>query len=60
MTEMDTALFLQLQLQDWIRGNVSQCAYSLFIIDEIDKLPPGVIDGIKPFLGELMVLVPCH
>ena len=44
---------LQLRLQDWIRGNVSECAYSLFIIDEIDKMPPGVINGIKPFIGEL-------
>lgn len=40
----------KLRLQDWIRGNVSQCAHSLFIIDEIDKMPPGVINGIKPFI----------
>uniref|UniRef100_A0A8C4PKJ1 Torsin n=1 Tax=Equus asinus TaxID=9793 RepID=A0A8C4PKJ1_EQUAS len=38
------------QLQKWIRGNVSACASSLFIFDEMDKLHPGVIDAIKPFL----------
>ncbi|KAM8802026.1 torsin-1B [Rhynchonycteris naso] len=38
------------QLQSWIRGNVSTCASSVFIFDEMDKLHPGVIDGIKPFL----------
>jgi len=38
------------QLQDWIRGNVSLCARNLFIFDEIDKLPPGVIDAVKPYL----------
>eukprot|EP00069_Balaena_mysticetus_P014327 bmy_08584T0 len=38
------------QLQRWIRGNVSACASSVFIFDEMDKLHPGVIDAIKPFL----------
>ncbi|XP_039200897.1 torsin-1B-like [Crotalus tigris] len=38
------------QLQKWIRGNVSSCAKSLFIFDEMDKLHPGLTDAIKPFL----------
>ncbi|XP_040819103.1 torsin-1B [Ochotona curzoniae] len=38
------------QLQKWIHGNVSACASSVFIFDEMDKLHPGVIDAIKPFL----------
>ncbi|MBZ3888231.1 Torsin-1B [Sciurus carolinensis] len=38
------------QLQKWIRGNVSACASSVFIFDEMDKLHPGIIDAIKPFL----------
>ncbi|TRY95073.1 hypothetical protein DNTS_004701 [Danionella cerebrum] len=38
------------QLQDWIRGNVSICARSMFIFDEMDKMHPGLIDSIKPFL----------
>uniref|UniRef100_A0A8C5RT42 Torsin n=1 Tax=Laticauda laticaudata TaxID=8630 RepID=A0A8C5RT42_LATLA len=38
------------QLQKWIQGNVSACAKSVFIFDEMDKLHPGLIDAIKPFL----------
>ncbi|XP_049630021.1 torsin-1A [Suncus etruscus] len=38
------------QLQMWIRGNVSTCARSLFIFDEMDKMHAGLIDAIKPFL----------
>ncbi|KAM6431489.1 torsin-1B isoform 3-T3 [Liasis olivaceus] len=38
------------QLQKWIQGNVSACAKSIFIFDEMDKLHPGLIDAIKPFL----------
>ncbi|KFQ92950.1 Torsin-1B, partial [Nipponia nippon] len=38
------------QLQNWIRGNVSACPYSVFIFDEMDKMHPGLIDAIKPFL----------
>ena len=40
----------KLQLQDWIRGNVSDCGSSLFIFDEMDKMAPGLIDAIKPFI----------
>ncbi|KRX45007.1 Torsin-1B [Trichinella murrelli] len=38
------------QLREWIKGNVSTCQYSLFIFDEVDRMPPGVLDAIKPFL----------
>ncbi|XP_019366190.1 PREDICTED: torsin-1A-like [Gavialis gangeticus] len=37
-------------LQSWIRGNVSDCARSIFIFDEMDKMHAGLIDSIKPFL----------
>ncbi|XP_029301052.1 torsin-1B-like, partial [Cottoperca gobio] len=38
------------QLQQWIKGNISNCAQSMFIFDEIDKMHPGLIDSIKPYL----------
>ncbi|KFQ52060.1 Torsin-1B, partial [Pelecanus crispus] len=38
------------QLQNWIRGNVSACPRAVFIFDEMDKMHPGLIDAIKPFL----------
>ncbi|KAM3599902.1 uncharacterized protein V6R79_013595 [Siganus canaliculatus] len=38
------------QLQQWIKGNVSNCERSLFIFDEMDKMQPGLIDSIKPYL----------
>ena len=41
---------LQIELVDWIRGNVSKCSQSLFIFDEIDKMPIGMVDGIKAFI----------
>jgi len=40
----------QAQLQRWVRGNVTLCPTSLFIIDEVDKLPAGVLDGIGPYM----------
>ncbi|XP_063792510.1 torsin-1A-like [Pseudophryne corroboree] len=39
------------QLHTWIRGNVSRCARSIFIFDEMEKLSPDLIDAIKPFLN---------
>ncbi|KAK8406242.1 hypothetical protein O3P69_007154 [Scylla paramamosain] len=47
--EQQTDIY-KLHLQDWIRGNVSSCQRSLFIFDEIDKMPIGMINGIKPFI----------
>ncbi|XP_019741680.1 torsin family 1 isoform X1 [Hippocampus comes] len=38
------------QLQQWIKGNVSSCDRSMFIFDEMDKMHPGLIDSIKPYL----------
>ena len=46
----DMSDIYKLRVQDWIRGNVSQCERSLFIFDEIDKMPEGMIDGVKPFI----------
>jgi len=37
-------------LRSWIRGNGSACQQNVFIFDEVDKMPVGVLDGIKPFL----------
>jgi len=37
-------------LKSWITGNGSSCSQNIFIFDEVDKMPPGVLDGIKPFL----------
>lgn len=37
-------------LQNWIKGNVTKCGRSMFIFDEIDKMPDGILDAIKPFL----------
>ncbi|XP_059381787.1 torsin-1A-like [Carassius carassius] len=37
-------------LQEWIRGNVSICPRSMFIFDEMDKMHPGLMDSIKPYL----------
>lgn len=38
------------QLQEWIRGNVTDCPRSLFIFSEMDHMPQGVIDALTPFL----------
>jgi hypothetical protein len=41
----------RIHLIDWIRGNVSLCERSLFVFDEVDKMPEGVLDAVKPFLN---------
>ncbi|XP_056146715.1 torsin family 1 isoform X2 [Lampris incognitus] len=38
------------QLREWIKGNVTNCAESMFIFDEMDKMHPSLTDSIKPFL----------
>ncbi|VDN60649.1 unnamed protein product [Dracunculus medinensis] len=38
------------KLRQWIHGNVSLCERSLFIFDEVDKMPAKVMDVIKPFV----------
>ncbi|VDP50046.1 unnamed protein product [Soboliphyme baturini] len=38
------------QLRHWVKGNVTRCERSLFIFDEVDKMAPGTLNAIKPFL----------
>ncbi|XP_064860814.1 torsin-1A-like [Oncorhynchus nerka] len=38
------------QLQQWVKGNVTNCPRSMFVFDEMDKMHPGLIDCIKPYL----------
>ncbi|CAN0353205.1 torsin-1A-like isoform X1 [Lampetra fluviatilis] len=44
------------KLQGWIRGNVTACKHSVFVFDEMDKMHPGLIDAIKPFLDYYPIL----
>ncbi|XP_005947706.1 prosalusin [Haplochromis burtoni] len=39
------------ELKDWVQGNLTECARSVFIFDEMEKMPPGLIDVLEPFLG---------
>ena len=41
---------LQGQLREAIRDMVLRCPQTLFIFDEAEKLHPGLIDAIKPYL----------
>ena len=46
-------LHYQEYLRDLIESTVKACPRSLFIFDEMDKMPAGLIDTIKPYLGLL-------
>ncbi|XP_042334774.1 prosalusin [Sceloporus undulatus] len=43
-------------LKSWIQGNLTLCSRSVFLFDEMDKMPPGLIDAIVPFLGPSWVV----
>ncbi|XP_065209608.1 torsin-1A [Planococcus citri] len=47
--ERDVNLYKR-QLSNWVRGNVTLCKYSVFVFDEVDKMPFQVLDILKPFL----------
>lgn len=42
---------MQEDLKSWVNGNLTQCGRSVFIFDEMEKMPPGLIDVLEPFLG---------
>ncbi|XP_057687367.1 prosalusin [Corythoichthys intestinalis] len=44
------------QLKSWVQGNVTVCARSVFIFDEMDKMAPGLLDVLEPFLGSSHVV----
>lgn len=46
----------QQNLRDWILGNVTKCSDTLFIFDEVDKMPAGVLDALKPFMDHHSII----
>jgi len=43
-------MFVQKRLHDDIAATVAECGRSMFIFDEVDKMPDGVLDAIKSYL----------
>lgn len=43
-------------LKSWVQGNLTVCSRSLFLFDEMDKLAPGLIEVLRPFLGSSWVV----
>ncbi|XP_040899131.1 prosalusin [Toxotes jaculatrix] len=39
------------ELKSWVKGNLTECARSVFIFDEMEKMPPDLVDVLEPFLG---------
>ncbi|KAG5882132.1 hypothetical protein JTB14_005961 [Gonioctena quinquepunctata] len=37
-------------LYSWLKYNISKCGKQLFIFDEVDKMPPTVLNAIKPMI----------
>ncbi|KAG5261043.1 hypothetical protein AALO_G00299330 [Alosa alosa] len=46
----------RLNLKHWIEGNLTTCARSIFIFDEMERMPSGLIDVLEPYLGPLHVV----
>lgn len=49
-SDSDHPLCIQGQLREAIRDMVLRCPQTLFIFDEAEKLHPGLIDAIKPYM----------
>ncbi|KAM6169443.1 prosalusin isoform 4-T4 [Rhynchocyon petersi] len=43
-------------LKSWVQGNLTACGRSLFLFDEMDKLPTGLMEVLRPFLGSSWVV----
>ena len=46
----EQAALYQDRIRSWVKGNVTACSRSLFVFDEVDKMPAGVLDGIRAYL----------
>ncbi|KAG7252844.1 hypothetical protein CRUP_018555 [Coryphaenoides rupestris] len=38
-------------LKAWVTGNLTACARSIFIFDEMERMPAGLLEVLEPFLG---------
>ncbi|MGH0137902.1 UNVERIFIED_CONTAM: hypothetical protein FKN15_028729 [Acipenser sinensis] len=56
LTALSNKLEPPKELKAWVEGNLTACARSVFVFDEMDKMPPGLIDVLVPFLGSSHVV----
>ncbi|XP_061184609.1 torsin-1A-like isoform X5 [Saccostrea echinata] len=49
-THADMVPLYKEKLRELVESSVKECELSFFIFDEIDKMPPGVIDALTPYL----------
>lgn len=47
---LETATACRRKLQDRIKNKLKSCSKTIFVFDELENLPAGIIDGITPFL----------
>lgn len=43
-------IWLQNDIYQWVKSNVTKCPRQLFIFDEVDKIPPGTLNNLKPLM----------
>lgn len=41
----------RVELKAWVEGNLTACARSVFIFEEMERMPAGVLGVLEPFLG---------
>lgn len=46
----------QIELKDWVQSNLTECGRSVFIFDEMERMPVGLVDVLEPFLGPFHVV----
>ncbi|XP_058302048.1 prosalusin isoform X2 [Hylobates moloch] len=56
LLEISPNLWLRKDLKSWVQGNLTACGRSLFLFDEMDKMPPGLMEVLRPFLGSSWVV----
>ena len=41
---------LQKEIEHLVSSNVASCQRQLFIFDEVENMPPSLLDSLRPFL----------
>lgn len=52
----DSVGFYKEKLVNLIKSSVKNCPYSIFLFDEVDKMPKGVLDGKLAYFSKVCVI----
>ncbi|KAF6038282.1 hypothetical protein EB796_003409 [Bugula neritina] len=50
-TDVEKKSHYEKQIKDWVSTNISSCPHQLFVFDEVDEMPDGLLNVLRSYIS---------